>query len=40
MTVTQTAQELHVARVTLSKALNGQAGKVRLADIRPLRRAA
>ena len=73
MTVTQAAQELHVARVTLSKVLNGQAGisavmarrlaawlgtspdmwvnmqanydlwqarKVRLADIKPLRRAA
>ncbi len=73
MTVTQAAQELHVARVTLSKVLNGQAGisavmarrlavwlgtspdmwvtmqanhdlwqarKVRLPDIKPLRRAA
>ena len=26
MTVTQAAQDLHVARVTLSKVLNGQAG--------------
>jgi addiction module HigA family antidote len=73
MTVTQAARELHVARVTLSKVLNGQAGisavmarrlavwlgtspdmwvnmqanhdlwqarKVRLPDIKPLRRAA
>ena len=73
MPVTQAAQELHVARVTLSKVLNGQAGisavmarrlavwlgtspdmwvnmqahydlwqasKVRLPNIKPLRRAA
>ena len=26
MTVTQAAEELHIARVTLSKVLNGQAG--------------